>query len=131
MALRSGFTNTVTLSPSCRAVRVQPSLIRTFGAVISTVQSPSGAPAVLPSTLNEACGLIQRNCFTVPSILMTLLPSNAAVEWCAATGKTVRAPTAATAADNAIFCIVFMGDFLFLQPGAAGLSARQVIVQVG
>jgi hypothetical protein len=79
--LRSGFTNIVTLSPTCSAVRVQPSLISTFGAVISTVHKPSGAsPSEMPSILIEACGLIQRNCVIVPSILTTRDVSNAAVE---------------------------------------------------
>src|SRR5512134_1058317 len=79
--LRSGFTNIVTLSPTCSAVRVQPSLISTFGAVISMVQRPSGSsPSDTPSILIEACGLIQRNCVIVPSIFTTRVLSNAAVE---------------------------------------------------
>src|SRR5678815_4927218 len=66
--LRSGFTNIVTLSPTCSAVRVQPSLISTFGAVISTVHKPSGAsPSEMPSILIEACGSVSYTHLTLPT----------------------------------------------------------------
>src|SRR5688572_12219678 len=96
--LRSGFTNIVTLSPVFSAVRVQPSLSNTFGAVISTVQTPSGSsPSDVASILIDACGLIQRNWVIVPSSLTTRPLSNAAVEWCAADGS-APSETIATAA---------------------------------
>ena len=82
-----------TLSPGLSAVRVQPWFTRTFAAVISTVQSPSGAsPSATPSSLIEECGLIQRNWVTSPSMRITFVLSKAAVEWCASAGRLHQAP---------------------------------------
>src|SRR5690606_18538978 len=94
-------TKIVTRSPCFTELRFQPWFRRTFGAVISTVQSPSGvsSPSVTPSILIEACGLIQRNWVISPSIFTTRSLSNAEVEWCAAAGAASARPRAASDSD--------------------------------
>src|SRR5690606_29758946 len=126
-ALRSGLTYIVTLSPGCTELRFQPWLISTLGAVISTVHSPSWAPSAVPSSLIDACGLVQRNCVIVPSIFTTRPLSKAAVEWCAPAGSMAAKPvTAAATATSAAFDIVFIVSFLMLLclVSAAGLPGR-------
>src|SRR5690554_6674115 len=107
----------------------------TFGAVISTVHRPSGAsPSVTPSTLNDACGLIHRNCVTVPSIRTTVDVSKAAVEWWAKTcGMHAAAAAAHPMLQAASFPIVFIVAYRRwsrLEAGLAGLRAREIVVQV-
>ncbi len=80
-----------------------------LGAVISTVQSPSGPSLASPSNFIDAWGLIHRNCVIVPSMRTTRVLSKAVVEWWVLAGIAQSSAAAAKVVTPALR-IVLMSD---------------------